>query len=59
MRPTMTRKHTHEDVHLLDAEAWDTPHRLSDEDLHSLDLHRHEGTGWRGVVGLFDPEDAR
>lgn len=55
----MTRKRAHEDVYLLDAEAWDTPRRLSDEDLHSLDLHRHEGTGWRGVVGLFDPEDAR
>ena len=59
MSRIMSRNNTHEDVHLLDAEVWDTPGRLSDHDLHDLDLNRHEGPGWRSAVGLFDPEDAR
>ena len=59
MSRTMSCKSKHEDVHLLDADAWDTPRRLSDEDLHLHDLNGHDGPGWRSAVGLFDPEDAR
>lgn len=55
----MSRKRAHEDVDLLDAEAWDTPRRLSDDDLHTHDLNTHDGPGWRCAVGLFDPEDGR
>ena len=55
----MTRRRMREDKDLLDVEAWDTPRRLSDEDLHIHDLNGHDGPGWRSALGLFDPEDAR
>lgn len=55
----MIRKNTYEDTRLLDAEAWDMPRRLSDEDLHVLDLNAGDEPGWRSALGLFDPEDAR
>lgn len=59
MSRIMTRKLMPEDTDLLDVEAWDTPRRLSDEDLHIHDLNGHDGPGWRSAVGLFDPEDGR
>lgn len=55
----MIRNRMREDKHLLDAEAWDTPGRLSDEDLHGLNLNARDEPGWRSALGLFDPEDAR
>lgn len=59
MSRVMNRHRTPEDVRLLDAEAWDAPGRLSDQDLHIHDLNGHDGPGWRCAVGLFDPEDER
>ena len=59
MSRIMIRKNTYEDTRLLDAEAWDMPRRLSDEDLHVLDLNAGDEPGWRSALGLFDPEDAR
>jgi hypothetical protein len=59
MSRIMTRTNTYEDTRLLDAEAWDMPRRLSDEDLHDLDLNAGDEPGWRSALGLFDPEDAR
>lgn len=55
----MTCKSGDEDVHLLDAEAWDTPRQLSNEDLHGLDINAGDEPGWRSALGLFDPEDGR
>jgi hypothetical protein len=55
----MTRRlTTHDDRSapaLLDAETWDAPARLSDDDLFT-----HGGDGWRRAgFDLEDPEDFR
>lgn len=55
----MTRRPTSPDdrydAGLLDAEAWDAPRRLTDDDLFT-----HDGDGWRrAAFDLDDPEDFR
>ena len=54
MSRIMTRKRMREDTDLLDVEAWDTPRRLSDDDLHIHDLRRTLGS-WLASSGTSLP----
>jgi hypothetical protein len=55
MSGTMTLSHERADASLLDAEAWDSPGRLTD-----LDLFAEASPGWRrSTAPLDDPEDDR
>ena len=51
----MTLSHERADPSLLDAEAWDSPGRLTE-----LDLFAEASPGWRRSAALLDdPEDDR
>ena len=55
MSRTMTLSHERAEPSLLDAEAWDSPDRLTD-----LDLFAEASPGWRrSAAPLDDPEDDR
>jgi hypothetical protein len=55
MSCTMTLSHEHADASLLDTEAWDSPGRLTDQDLFA-----EASPGWRrSAAHLDDPEDDR
>ena len=55
MSRAMTLSHERAEPSLLDAEAWDSPDRLTD-----LDLFAEASPGWRrSAAPLDDPEDDR
>ena len=55
MSRTTTLSHESPDASLLDTEAWDSPGRLTDQDLFA-----EASPGWRrSAAHLDDPEDDR